>query len=162
MVWLHEKPYPLFSCMSRAMRVPLPTPEGPTTTRAQGGWEGPSPSGSGAEDSAWPMAANESGATHTKCDFTQSPHHPDLAADGAVVGCGLRRRSRPSAHMRGRRFFWDSPACSHAAPAQVKCVLQALPSICMAEHISYCMSGRNSTTDGVHGGVCAGGCGPAV
>ena len=40
MVWLHEKPKRLLLLMSLLMSVPLPTPEGPTTTKAQGRFAG--------------------------------------------------------------------------------------------------------------------------
>lgn len=55
MVWLQENPYLELLCMSLEMSVPLPTPEGPTTTKAQGRGAASSDAISTPEDSFWPM-----------------------------------------------------------------------------------------------------------
>ncbi len=55
MVWLHENPKLSELCIRREINVPLPTPEGPTTTRALG--RPPSLAGPAGVDCSAPIAA---------------------------------------------------------------------------------------------------------
>ena len=55
MVWLHENPKLSELCIRRDINVPLPTPEGPTTTKALG--KPPSLAGPAWVDCSAPIAA---------------------------------------------------------------------------------------------------------